>query len=70
MRAAMVKVSSLEADHSLRPPLAPPARSWRGFFELTGSRLKWRSMPVTQLAAWATKLPTLRSQSLSSYTIV
>ena len=32
----MVKVSSLEADHSLRPPLAPPARNWRGFFELTG----------------------------------
>jgi hypothetical protein len=36
MRAVMVKVSSLEADHSLRPPLAPPVRSWRGFFELTG----------------------------------
>ena len=27
MRAVMVKFSSPEADHSLRPPLAPPARS-------------------------------------------
>jgi hypothetical protein len=27
MHAGMVKFSSPEADHSLRPPLAPPARS-------------------------------------------
>jgi hypothetical protein len=34
MRAVMVKVSSREADHSLRPPL-PLQRgsSWRGSFE-------------------------------------
>jgi len=38
MRAVMVKFSSLEADHSLRPPL-PLQRgpSWRGSFELTGA---------------------------------
>jgi hypothetical protein len=39
MCAAMVKFSSLEADHSLRPPL-PLQRSpsWRGSCELTGAR--------------------------------
>ncbi len=56
MRAVMVKFFSLEADHSLRPPL-PLQRgpSWRGSFELTGARVIRRSMPVTQLAPWTTK---------------
>ena len=40
MRAVMVKFSSLEADHSLRPPL-PLQRgpSWRGSCELTEARV-------------------------------
>jgi len=56
MRAVMVKFFSLEADHSLRPPL-PLQRgpSWRGSFELTGARVIRRSMPVTQLVPWTTK---------------
>jgi hypothetical protein len=39
MRAVMVKFSSLEADHSLRPPF-PLQRGpgWRGFSELTGGQ--------------------------------
>jgi len=59
MRAIMVKFSSLEADHSLRPPL-PLQRDpgWRGSCEVTGARVIW---PVTQSAPSTTRFPTIEA---------
>ena len=55
MCTVMVRLSSLEADHSPRPPL-PLQRgaSWRGSCELTGARVI-RGSPVAQLAPWTTR---------------
>jgi AraC family transcriptional regulator len=67
MRVVMVKFSSPEADHSLRPHLPlQHGPGWRGSCELTGARVIGRSMPVTQLAPWTTEFLPLRRQSLSS----
>jgi hypothetical protein len=71
MRAVMVKFSSLEADHSPRPPL-PLQRgpSWRGSLWANGGYGDMRVDACDELAPWTKKFPVRRSQSLSSYTIV
>jgi hypothetical protein len=58
MRAVMVKFSSPEADHSLRPPL-PLQRGprWRGSFELTGGQGDTKVDACDELAPWTKKFP-------------
>jgi hypothetical protein len=71
MRAVKVKFSSPEADHSLRPPLAPPARSsLEGLFLADGGKGDIKVDAGDATCSMNQKAPTLRSQSLRSYTLV